>query len=101
MALLLLVFVGHACVLPAAAHSEHEEAGLQSSPQPGDERESSPHVSSCEAFGMRPAPLTIGQAPVPARDAVPLPALGATALGAERPRAVADLQVLLHPPLRI
>jgi len=101
MALSLLVFVGHVCVLPAAAHGEREEAGLQSSPHPGDARESLPHVSSCEASGVRPAPLTIGQAPVPARDAVPLAALGATALGAGRPRAVADPHVLLRPPLRI
>lgn len=101
MALALLVFVGHACVLPAAAHGEREEAGLESGPQRGDEPESPPHVSSCEASWVRPAPLTIGPAPVPARDAVPPPALSATALGAERPRAVADPHVLQHPPLRI
>jgi hypothetical protein len=100
MALALLVFVGHACVLPAAAHGEREEAGLQSGPQRGNEPESPPHVSSCEASGVRSAPLTMGQAPVPARDAVP-PALGATALGAVRSRAAADPHVLLHPPLRI
>jgi hypothetical protein len=90
MALSLLVFVGHACVVPAAAGGEREAAGLPSNPQSGDEREASAHVSSCEASVVRPAPL--GQA-------MPLPALGPTTL--ERSRTVAHPHVLLRPPLRI
>jgi hypothetical protein len=100
MALALLVLVGHACVLPGAAHGEREEAGRRSSPQPGDERESTAHVSSCEASVVRPAPLATGQElVVPAGQAALLPALGPTTL--ERSRTFAHPYVLLHPPLRI
>lgn len=100
MALSLLVFVGHACVVPAAAYGEREAAGRQSTPQSGDEREAPPHVSSCETSVVRPAPLAIGQEPVvPAGQAVSLPALGPTTL--ERSHAFARPYVLLHPPLRI
>lgn len=99
MALSLLVFVGHTCVVPAAAGGEREAAGLQSNPQSEDEREASPHVSSCEASVVRPAPLAIGEALVPAGQAMPLPALGPTPL--ERSRTVAQPHVLLRPPLRI
>src|ERR687891_2456144 len=99
MALSLLVPVGHACVVPAAASAEREPPGLHSHEQPGDEREAAPHVSSCDATAVPSAHLAAGQAPVVARPASLSPALDATPLRTERPPISARPPLaLLHAP---
>ena len=98
----MLVFVGHACVIPIHAYAERDAPGLQSDPQPGDRSQATPHVSSCEVIEARPACLAIGQAMAEASLAVPSRAPGVVTLGTERSPTFARLpHVLLHAPLRI